>query len=86
MLSHRMCMKMSSNTLGTRNVRSAADETMKTMRFYIKNHTDSTLPLHDSSTLRPTYLQSKGSCPQFFRTPLGFPKRLSDKECFAPCK
>ena len=73
------------NMRENRNARSSAGQAVKTMRFYIKNHTDSAPPLHNSSTSRPTQLQSKGSCANFLRTPLGFPKRLPDKERFAPC-
>ena len=67
-----MYMKMSSNILGTRNARSAAGQATKTMRFYIKNHSDSAPPRHDSLTLGHTYLETKGSHFHFLRTPLGF--------------
>ena len=86
MISHYMCLTVASNARETRNARLSAGQATKTMRFYIKNHTDSAPPLHDSLTLRPTYLASKGSCAYILRTPLGFPKRLPNKECFAPCK
>ena len=83
---HHMCLKNASNARETRNARSAAGQATKTIRFYIENHTESTPPLHDSSTLDHGYLESKGSCARFSRTPLGFLKRLPNKECFAACK
>ena len=86
MLSPHVCLKIPSNARETRNARSSAGQATKTIRFYIENDTESTPPLHDSSTLRPTYLDSKGSRAHFSTTPLGFRKRLPDKECFAPCK
>ena len=67
-------------------MRSTAGQATKTMRFYIENHAESAPPRQDSLTLDPTYLYSKGSGAHFLTTPLGFPKRLPDKECFAPCK
>ena len=80
MLSHHGCLEIPSNDRETRNARSSAGQATKTIRFYVENHAGSTPPLHDSSTLRPTYLGSKGSCAYILRTPLGFPKRLPDKE------
>ena len=85
MLLHHMCLKNASNARETRNARSSAGKATKIMRFYIKNHAESAPPRHDSSTLGLTYLGSKGSHFHFLRAPLGFPKRLPDKECFAPC-
>ena len=86
MLSHHVCLEIPSNDRETRNARSSAGQATKTIRFYIENHIESAPPLHDSSTLDHGYLESKGSCAYILRTPLGFPKRLPDKECFAPCK
>ena len=72
-------MRMSSNTLGTRNARSSAGQATKAMRFYIENDAESALPLLRFINFTTYLFSIKKVSPPFLSHSLGFTKRLPDK-------